>query len=98
MLPALDDDVLDVRTVELNAGQRQEVVLTAKADAIVALTGGASRVVDAVELLAAGVGEASQVQEQPLELDLKERRADRRKRLHLLPHRDGHPVPTLCLR
>ncbi len=35
---------------------RQEVVLTAKADAIVALTGGASRVVDAVELLATGHG------------------------------------------
>ena len=35
---------------------RQEVVLTAKADAIVALTGGASRVVDAVELLASGHG------------------------------------------
>ena len=35
---------------------RQEVVLTAKADAIVALTGGASRVIDAVELLASGHG------------------------------------------
>jgi uncharacterized SAM-binding protein YcdF (DUF218 family) len=35
---------------------RHEVTLTAKADAIVALTGGASRVVDAVELLAAGHG------------------------------------------
>ena len=35
---------------------REEVVLTAKADAIVALTGGASRVIDAVELLASGHG------------------------------------------
>ncbi|RAI38447.1 YdcF family protein [Rhodoplanes roseus] len=35
---------------------RQEVVLTATADGIVALTGGASRVVDAVELLASGRG------------------------------------------
>jgi uncharacterized SAM-binding protein YcdF (DUF218 family) len=35
---------------------RQEVVLTVKADAIVALTGGASRVIDAVELLASGHG------------------------------------------
>ncbi len=36
---------------------RVEVALEAKADAIVALTGGASRVVDAVELLAAGRGQ-----------------------------------------
>lgn len=36
---------------------RQEVVLTVKADAIVALTGGASRVIDAVELLASGHGQ-----------------------------------------
>jgi uncharacterized SAM-binding protein YcdF (DUF218 family) len=35
---------------------REEVALTAKADGIVALTGGASRVVDAIELLAAGHG------------------------------------------
>jgi uncharacterized SAM-binding protein YcdF (DUF218 family) len=35
---------------------RQEVALTAKADGIVVLTGGASRVVDAVELLASGHG------------------------------------------
>ncbi|MEZ5785129.1 MAG: YdcF family protein [Xanthobacteraceae bacterium] len=35
---------------------RQEVALTARADGIVALTGGASRVVDAVELLASGHG------------------------------------------
>jgi uncharacterized SAM-binding protein YcdF (DUF218 family) len=35
---------------------REEVALTAKADGIVALTGGASRVVDAVELLATGYG------------------------------------------
>lgn len=35
---------------------RREVVLTRTADGIVALTGGASRVVDAVELLAAGHG------------------------------------------
>lgn len=35
---------------------RQEVALTAKADGIVALTGGASRVIDAVELLASGHG------------------------------------------
>jgi uncharacterized SAM-binding protein YcdF (DUF218 family) len=35
---------------------RQEVVLVGKADAIVALTGGASRIIDAVELLASGHG------------------------------------------
>lgn len=35
---------------------RQEVTLTAKADGIVVLTGGASRVVDAIELLASGHG------------------------------------------
>jgi uncharacterized SAM-binding protein YcdF (DUF218 family) len=35
---------------------RKEVVLTTRADGIVALTGGASRVVDAVELLASGHG------------------------------------------
>lgn len=35
---------------------REEVVLTGTADGIVALTGGASRVVDAVELLASGRG------------------------------------------
>lgn len=57
--------VLGVVTVAAFAGgflwfvwhvPRQEVALTAKADGIVALTGGASRVVDAVELLASGHG------------------------------------------
>ncbi len=39
-----------------NAVPREEEKLTQKADAIIVLTGGASRIVDAVELLAAGYG------------------------------------------